>query len=159
MRRGRRAQSERHLSTTCLWLLSVTCRGRLCATSAGLLLTRGWAPTVVPVLSDDPRVLLERLWRRPVVCSVRDGLGRRVRQGAKAPNLERAPLTGPPASVAASLDILGDRWMLLPHHLDLRDVVAVETIVVRFFPHQLLSYRWRPLLKDLTANFVPTTEP
>jgi hypothetical protein len=49
--------------------------------------------------------------------------------------------------------------MLLPHHLDLRDVVAVETIVVRFFPHQLLSYRWRPLLKDLTANFVPTTEP
>jgi hypothetical protein len=45
-----------------------------------------------------------------------------------------------------------DDVRLLLHHLELRDVSAVETIVARYFPDEPLSERSRLLLEDLLAD-------
>lgn len=52
-----------------------------------------------------------------------------------------------------------DDVRLLLHHLELRDVAAVETIVARYFPDEPLSERSRLLLEDLLADPSAATEP
>jgi hypothetical protein len=45
-----------------------------------------------------------------------------------------------------------DDVRLLLHHLELRDVATVESIVARYFPHEPFSERSRLLLEDLLAG-------
>jgi hypothetical protein len=52
-----------------------------------------------------------------------------------------------------------DDVRLLLHHLELRDVATVETIVARYFPDEPLSERSRLLLEDLLADPSATSEP